>query len=546
MHSAGARRFDSMTFDSFTKQLLDRFILALPEAFRLKSGYELWFPKQWNITDLLNSLEPPPAWAAEVAAISRPAFEPTVVGAYRLQATGITADDGKSFTLREWWKAAIPESDKARLTFTHVNRLAELIVRTTPQVRRALQATYPFVFIDECQDTTIAQFDFVNSLFAHTPAVVTAVGDAKQRIMGWAGAMPDALGTFTETFRSQRFDLIMNHRSVPQLIQLQRIVAEALESPGGSGPKLIPLELDSNVAEIWEFRSARTEAATVARRIADLLADDAELTPNDFALLVRQTPDVFEPALSEEFASRGLSVRNESEKVGRTNLQDLLLEELTHLVIGVLRLSTLPRSPADWSAIGSFLRGVWGIDPYDDAAAMAVDDLLSMFLVETAAWLSSTEATHQSTGALLDRILRFVGSSRLKGAVPSYRTGDTFEIAEEAVRIRLQAAAVVGDWRAIADAYLGSGSVPMLTVHKSKGLEYRHIFFLGIDDKLWWAHTPGESEGVSTFFVGLSRARLSARFTFCAQRGARTKVADLYALLRQAGVPEVTFDKPSA
>jgi len=79
-----------------------------------------------------------------------------------------------------------------------------------------------------------------------------------------------------------------------------------------------------------------------------------------------------------------------------------------------------------------------------------------------------------------------------------------------------------------------------MTVHKSKGLEYDTVLFLGLDDQMWWSYNPGNPEGIATFFVALSRAKQRAIFTFCQSRGTRTRIADLYALLRTAGVPEVT------
>jgi len=47
-----------------------------------------------------------------------------------------------------------------------INRLAELLVRVVPKLRRALRLTYPFVFMDEFQDTTSAQFSFLTSVSA--------------------------------------------------------------------------------------------------------------------------------------------------------------------------------------------------------------------------------------------------------------------------------------------------------------------------------------------------------------------------------------------
>ncbi len=79
-----------------------------------------------------------------------------------------------------------------------------------------------------------------------------------------------------------------------------------------------------------------------------------------------------------------------------------------------------------------------------------------------------------------------------------------------------------------------------MTVHKSKGLEYDTVLFVGLDDKMWWSHSPDNPEGLATFFVALSRAKQRAIFTFCRARGKRDKVADLYKLLRDAGVREIT------
>jgi hypothetical protein len=69
-------------------------------------------------------------------------------------------------------------------------------------------------------------------------------------------------------------------------------------------------------------------------------------------------------------------------------------------------------------------------------------------------------------------------------------------------------------------------------------LEYDTILFVGLDDSTWWSYSPGNPEGLSTFFVALSRAKQRAIFTFCQTRGDRKKIADLYKLLAEAGVQE--------
>jgi len=102
-----------------------------------------------------------------------------------------------------------------------------------------------------------------------------------------------------------------------------------------------------------------------------------------------------------------------------------------------------------------------------------------------------------------------------------------------------QAADGAATWEACIDRYAGTHDSPLMTVHKSKGLEYDTVFFIGLDDSSWWSHTPGNPDGIATFFVALSRAKQRAVFLFCASRGARNKVSELFAMLTRAGVAEV-------
>ncbi len=111
-----------------------------------------------------------------------------------------------------------------------INRLVEYVLRTNPVVRDALRATYPFVFLDEFQDTTAAQYDIVVSAFDPATTRITTVGDDKQRIMGWAGAMPNGFEVFTQRFGARRVSLLSNWRSHEDLVAVQRRVAARIDA----------------------------------------------------------------------------------------------------------------------------------------------------------------------------------------------------------------------------------------------------------------------------------------------------------------------------
>lgn len=75
-----------------------------------------------------------------------------------------------------------------------------------------------------------------------------------------------------------------------------------------------------------------------------------------------------------------------------------------------------------------------------------------------------------------------------------------------------------------------------MTIHKSKGLEYHTVMFVGLDDKAWWSFANDSLEATAGFFVAFSRARQRVVFSYCASRGDRKQIAPLYDLLKKAGV----------
>ena len=75
-----------------------------------------------------------------------------------------------------------------------------------------------------------------------------------------------------------------------------------------------------------------------------------------------------------------------------------------------------------------------------------------------------------------------------------------------------------------------------MTIHKSKGLEYHSVIFIGLDDDAWWSFPSDQFEATAGLFVAFTRAKQRVLFTYCAQRGTKTKIAPLYRLLKESGV----------
>lgn len=541
--SALAGRFVSLTFDAFTKSLVDRFTTAIPADWRPTRPYEIDFPNRRQVEEFLvrNRLGAPLAWQAMIAGLGAGDFESLHVGAQRLPLERVAPQSGIDYAVDLWWHDQLHRRGRSALTFVSINRMAELLLRANPHIRRALRATYPFVFVDEFQDTTYAQYDFLLSAFADGRTVVTAVGDEKQRIMAWAGARVDAFQRFEADFAAVRIPLLFNFRSSPGLVRIQHVVARALDATTIQGVAQATQQVDGDVAQVWHSSTRAAEAQHLTRWLADDMALRGRL-PRDYALLVRQKADEYEDELAEPLAQAGLRLRNESHALGRTTLQDLLADELCHIAIALLRLGAQRRSPDAWHLASAAIQSLRVDDTDDELACRRAETELTTFLAELRRAMAGTAPAPINAGQIVARVFAFLDLAAVCRTYLEYGTGDLLAIMVEAFGLHL--AASVDDaatWLEGLDAFEGISKIPLMTVHKSKGLEYDTIIFVGLDDQAWWSHTPSNPEGLATFFVALSRAKQRAIFAFCQGRGKRRRVADLYQLLTDAGVPEIAI-----
>lgn len=492
-----AHRFTSLTFDAFTKSIVDRFQSAIPSDWRPTRPYEIAFPNYKQVIGFLQQevLAAPPAWKAAVAGLGQSDFESRHVGAYRLPIQRAAPQSGIERTIQNWWAGQLPPGRSSRLTFVSLNRLAELLLRASPHIQRALQLTYPFVFVDEFQDTTYAQYDFLLSAFSSANIAVTAVGDDKQRIMVWAGARTDAFDRFQADFGAVRIPLLFNFRSSPELVRIQHVVARALDPNSAVALAQAHRTVPDDVAQVWNSPTKAREAQHVAKWLsADLKA--RERIPRDYAILVKQKSDDFEADLSAAFAAEGLRLRNESHTLGQTTLQDLLSDTFSEIVVAFLRLGSTRRAADAWQLASKALLEIRGISTGDDRSEAKAEDELTAFVTTLRTDMANTPSSAASATMFGDRIIAFLDPAAIARTYVEYSTGDLLAIMAEALRAHFIACATgAASWTQALDAFEGVGQIPLMTVHKSKGLEYDTMIFVGLDDQAWWAHTrarPGD------------------------------------------------------
>jgi len=539
-HRSHAGRLDSMTFDAFAKGLVDRFGQALPERWRPRPDYEIMFPTEKMYRGFLSQDigTPPPIIGsyADLQAIASKTFERSLLLGTPLPEVGWPIPTVGQWAADRFWQSSLHEGMKTRLSFPMIGRLAELLLRVNPMAREALGLTYSHLFMDEFQDTTQVQYDLVRTIFKETGTVITAVGDNKQQIMRWAMAMDDPFTAFDTDFGAQRTPLYNNYRSSPELVRIQHILAQALDAHAIEPVSKTTGTISGESCAIWDFSTPEVEADRLAAFVSSEMKTHG-LGPRDFAILVRQKAAEYAAVLEPAFEAAKIQLRNEDGAVGALKLQELLTEEASQLAVQLLRLSTTKRAGRYWSAGQNALAALNGISIEDEAGHARLARDLDTFALKIAATYPVPPASPSESLAIAKKLIDFIGRERLVAVHPAYAQGGWLEKVIEAIALHLASSGKdAADWGEALDVYEGIDAIPLMTIHKSKGLEYHSVMFVGLDDGAWWSFAGDQIEATAGFFVAFTRAKQRVAFTYCSQRGRRTKIATLYGLLEKAGV----------
>lgn len=78
----------------------------------------------------------------------------------------------------------------------------------------------------------------------------------------------------------------------------------------------------------------------------------------------------------------------------------------------------------------------------------------------------------------------FFGIGNIKAKFPAYKQGTYFTnvITQFEKLFFEEYIATCGDWSLAIENFCGDHSIPIMTIHKSKGLEYNAVYFVGLED----------------------------------------------------------------
>lgn len=524
-------RFISMTYDAFSKGLLDRFRYALPEDLRPNASY------------MINNQEVIEAAFRKVGHNNPKNLKPYELRSYYENLLiSIRLPFENDNLVKQVWMLLLKGFDgyEATLSFKMICILAEYIIRTNPKIKKALQHTYKYVFLDEFQDTTKLQYELVKQCFWGSSSILTAVGDNKQRIMVWAGALTTVFNNFEEDFNADKHILIMNHRSAPRIVDLQKRMYESLnESHDNVDVSDKWTDSDGDITLLIAADDDR-EAEVISEYISKQI--EAGVKPNELCILCKQKPGDYVTKIISELGKKQIYARIED------NYQSLIKEPIVEMLLSVFRLAIDRKYPHEWRYIVETTIKLWNI-----GSIQSNDDYFMMLEMLDAKIQKVKTSINKVTCKkelqnLIKNIIRFWGVKRIQAVFPIYKQCNYLReqllMFQEYIWLELEKTDF--KWIVAMDRFLGLDSVPIMTIHKSKGLEYHSVYFVGLEDSAFWNFKNQPEEDRCAFFVALSRAKNQVFFTFCNFRSSRRypyqshkQINEFFELLNTEGIANI-------
>ncbi|MAF58801.1 ATP-dependent helicase [Ponticaulis sp.] len=524
-----AGRFESLTLHAFAKRIVDQFREALPAHLQPSSDYRVMFPNRdiWEDFGMAYSGEVPTIRNfnnAQMAKIVHEQIPETPL-------ENATTDEEKIRGL--WWKHNLSVT-RSNITFDMIMLLAAWIIRREETIKSALQNTYSHVFLDEFQDVTDQQYALVKAAFVNSKAVMTAVGDSNQAIMRWAGAKADIFNRFEQDFNAESNRLLFNFRSNKAIVGLINSLARTFDNDYvETEAARIDDPVHENAIEGWVFNTRNDEGLHLAEFIHNELAQNDNLNPSDIVVLARIRVDDVEKRIRDAFQNKEIKIRNEARAVGGIAIQDLVKERIYEFLIAVLKLATNVRVGSPFQVCRDIVADVRGIDINTDRGHSDSLVIVRNLVEDIGSFIGSRGPNEISMDELVDRVLTKITANEFLRAYREYSGGDRFMDAvagfKEFIR---ECTNESSTWENCISNMEGNDSVRLMTIHKSKGLEYHTVIFLEFNDDSFW----GNEDDVNVFFVALSRAREKIRFSFTKDSRGFNNVGTFIKNLQDAGV----------
>jgi len=444
------------------------------------------------------------------------------------------------------------------LDFDDLILKATELLKTNTEIRKMYQEKWEYIHIDEYQDTNEVQY-LMSKLLTSEKKNITVVGDADQNIYSWRGANLKNILNFEKDYPNAKIiTLEENYRSTKNILEVaNEIIKKNKYRPDKN---LFTNNVVGEKISLYEALEENDEADFIATKILEIL-------DNGYA---KEGQDVFERTLgrSGDDGQRKFSAENfrgESENIlpklseiailYRANFQSRALEEamlrynIPYQVLGVkfferkeikdtlayIRAALNPESLSDIKRIINFpARGI-GKVTLAKIFANQREELPVKVRIKIEKFYKTLEDIKEKIhNSKTSEVIKYVvkhSSIEMELSSGTEEDMERLENIKELATLALKYDELkngTGVEKLLEDASLASdqdsmlieekkekvNAVKLMTVHASKGLEFKYVFITGLEDGLFPHQRQNENvinedseEERRLFYVAITRAK---------------------------------------
>ncbi|WP_233113170.1 DNA helicase Rep [Aggregatibacter actinomycetemcomitans] len=436
------------------------------------------------------------------------------------------------------------------LDFDDLIMLPTLLFKQNAEVRLKWQEKIRYLLVDEYQDTNTSQYELIKLLVGER-ARFTVVGDDDQSIYSWRGARPQNMVRLRDDFPALRvIKLEQNYRSSQLILHCANILIDNNEhvfdkklfSNLGEGEKLQIIEAKNEEYEaervVGELIAHRFIGKTHYRDYAILYRGNHQSRLLEKILMQNRIPYKISGGTSffsrteikdmmaylrlvvnqDDDAAFLRIVNTPKREIGTATLEklgSLAQEKHISLFEAIFDFELLQRvTPKAYDALQKFAR--WTVELNDEIQRSeperAVRSMLSSlhyeeYLYEYATSPKAAEMQSKNVAMLFDWV-----AGMLKGD----EFNEPMNLNQIVTRLTLRDMLERGEEENDGD------QVQLMTLHASKGLEFPHVFLIGMEEGILPHQTSIDEDNVEEerrlTYVGITRAQQNLWFSLCKER----------------------------
>jgi DNA helicase II / ATP-dependent DNA helicase PcrA len=415
------------------------------------------------------------------------------------------------------------------------------VLERFPDVREKWQQAFRYILVDEYQDTNHAQYRLLQ-LLAEKHRNLMAVGDPDQSIYAFRGADINNILDFERDFPGTRtIALEQNYRSTNSILEAANAV---ITNNRERKPKELWSELgDGEPVRVLEVEDEHAEARFVAAGIAGHV--EQGFSGDEIAIFYRTNAQsrVLEDVLVRQGV--GYQVIGGPRFYERAEIKDLIaylqVIDNPYDAVSLQRIANRPRRGIGDSSLARLQtwadaqgRSLWEATEFAEEAGVGAAPLRAVQGFRTLMQSLQSGALEFPVSELLERTLERSGYLEALEAERTIEALGRIENLQELVGVAreyqetaeepslshfLQEISLVSDQ----DGIRGEESlVTLMTIHNAKGLEFRAVYLIGMEEGIFPHSRSIEEQGIEEerrlAYVGMTRAREQLTLTHASSR----------------------------